>query len=167
MGGEATRQRIKDIVEPIIEPMGVTLWGVELGAGPRLLVRIYVEGPGGVTIDQCAEISRHAGLAMEVEDVLSGAYILEVSSPGLERPFFSPAQMAAYIGSPVVVVLREAHPDMAGRRKFQGELTGVEDETVTLRLPEQDCTLSVHWNDIKKTHLVHVFPDTGKGKKKR
>jgi len=147
--------------------MNLTLWGLELGAGPRLVVRIYVEGPEGVNIDQCADISRHTGLALEVEDIISGAYILEVSSPGLERPFFSAAQMAAYVGSPVVVVLREPHGEFSGRRKFPGTLQGVNGEDVTLSLPEEEGVLTVHWNDIKKAHLVHVFPDTSNGKKKR
>lgn len=167
MSGSDKLSRIKAIVEPIIDSMDVALWGIELGAGPRLVVRIYVEGPEGVNIDQCAEISRHAGLALEVEEVLPGAYILEVSSPGLERPFFSPAQMVPYIGKPVVIVLREPGTEFSGRRKFQGDLQGVDEETITLTLPDDEGVLTVHWNDIKKTHLVHVFPDTGKGKKKR
>ncbi|GFM32392.1 ribosome maturation factor [Desulfovibrio subterraneus] len=167
MSGSTRHSRILAIVEPIVESMNLTLWGLELGAGPRLVVRIYVEGPEGVNIDQCADISRHTGLALEVEDIISGAYILEVSSPGLERPFFSAAQMAAYVGSPVVVVLREPHGEFSGRRKFPGTLQGVNGEDVTLSLPEEEGVLTVHWNDIKKAHLVHVFPDTSNGKKKR
>ena len=167
MSGSTRHSRILAIVEPIVESMNLTLWGLELGAGPRLVVRIYVEGPEGVNIDQCADISRHTGLALEVEDIISGAYILEVSSPGLERPFFSAAQMAAYVGSPVVVVLREPHGEFSGRRKFPGTLQGVNGEDITLSLPEEEGVLTVHWNDIKKAHLVHVFPDTSNGKKKR
>ncbi|MFV0347234.1 MAG: ribosome maturation factor RimP [Halodesulfovibrio sp.] len=167
MSGSTKYSRILAIVEPIVESMDLSLWGLELGAGPKLVVRIYVEGSEGVNIDQCADISRHVGLTLEVEDVLSGAYILEVSSPGLERPFFAPAQMAAYVGSPVVVMLREPHGDFSGRRKFPGTLQGVDGENITLSLPEEEGVLTVHWNDIKKAHLVHVFPDTSKGKKKR
>ncbi len=166
MSGNAKYAQIRAIVEPIVESMNISLWGLELGAGPRLVVRIYVEGPEGVNIDQCAEISRHVGLALEVDEVLSGAYILEVSSPGLERPFFRPDQMAAYVGSPVVVVLREPNEEFSGRRKFQGNLQGIDGETITLALTDTEGALTVHWNDIKKTHLVHVFPDTSKGKKK-
>ncbi len=162
-----TRQtQITAIAIPVVEAIGLSLWGLELGAGPRLVVRIYVEGPEGVTIDQCADISRHVGLALEVEDTLPGAYILEVSSPGLERPFFSIDQLPAYLGRQMVLVLRDSHPDFAGRRKFQGTLLGVEGETITLALPNDEGTLHAHWNDIRKSHLVHEFPDPGKGKKK-
>lgn len=167
MSGNALHSKIQTIAEPLAEDMGISLWGIELGAGPRLVVRIYVEGPDGVTIDQCAELSRHVGLSLEVDEVISGAYVLEVSSPGLERPFFTPQQMSAYVGKPVVVVLREPSDEFSGRRKFQGNLQGVDGDTVTLLLTDTEGVLTAHWDDIKKSHLVHVFPDTSKGKKKR
>lgn len=167
MTGNGLYQQIKDIITPLVEDAELTLWGFELGSGQRMVVRIYVEGPDGVTIDQCAKLSRHIGLTLEVEDVLSDAYTLEVSSPGLERPFFSAEQIANYVGKPIAIVLRDPHDDFPGRRKFQGNVKSVTDNTIVLSLPDDEGDLTVDWNDLKKAHLVHIFPDTSKGKKKK
>jgi ribosome maturation factor RimP len=167
MTGNGLYQQIKDIITPLVDDAELTLWGFELGSGPKMVVRIYVEGPEGVTIAQCAKLSRHIGLTLEVEDVLSDAYTLEVSSPGLERPFFTAEQVSHYIGKPVLVVLRDPHEDVPGRRKFQGEVKSVTDNIIVLTLPNDEGDLTIDWEDLKKAHLVHIFPDTSKGKKKK
>lgn len=122
--------------------------------------------PEGVTIDQCARLSRQLGLALEVEDVIHDAYVLEVSSPGLERPFFEAAQMAPYAGRTIELTLALPHAAWPGRRKFRGDIVRVEGDTLTF-LPdsapspdEAPAPLSVAWEDVKKAHLVHIFPDT-------
>lgn len=165
MTGNGLYQQIKDIIIPLVEDAELDLWGFELASGNRMVVRIYVEGPEGVTIDQCAKLSRHIGLTLEVEDVVSDAYTLEVSSPGLERPFFNAEQVSNYIGKPVAVVLRDPIEEFPGRRKFQGEVKSVTGDIIVLALEEGDLTID--WNDLKKAHLVHIFPDTSKGKKKK
>lgn len=122
--------------------------------------------PEGVTIDQCARLSRQLGLALEVEDVIRDAYVLEVSSPGLERPFFEAAQMAPYAGRTIELTLALPHPEWPGRRKFRGDIVRVEGDTLTFlpdAAPSPDAApapLSVAWDDVKKAHLVHIFPDT-------
>lgn len=122
--------------------------------------------PEGVTIDQCARLSRQLGLALEVEDVIRDAYVLEVSSPGLERPFFEAAQMAPYAGRTIELTLALPHPEWPGRRKFRGDIVRVEGDTLTFlpdAAPSPDAApapLSVAWEDVKKAHLVHIFPDT-------
>ena len=167
MTGNGLYQQIKDIITPLVDDAELTLWGFELGSGPRMVVRIYVEGPDGVTIDQCAKLSRHIGLTLEVEDVMPDAYTLEVSSPGLERPFFNAEQVSGYIGKPAAMVLREPHDDFPGRRKFQGTVKSVTGNSIVLSLPDDEGDLTVNWDDLKKAHLVHIFPDTSKGKKKK
>lgn len=80
-------KKISEFVEPSIEAMGLTLWGVEVTSANRPAVIIYIDGKDGVSIDQCAAVSRDVGLMLEVEEIIDSAYILEVSSPGLERKF--------------------------------------------------------------------------------
>ena len=158
-------EEIRTVIDPLILSMDLSLWGMETHTGgPRTVLRIYVEGPEGVTIDECAKLSRHIGLALDVEDTMPEAYTLEVSSPGLERPFFSPEQIAAYTGKPVELTLKDAHPDFVGRRKFNGIVHAVEGETITLALQadQEGETLAFHWDDVKKAKLVHIFPDTSK-----
>lgn len=122
--------------------------------------------PEGVTIDQCARLSRQLGLALDVEDVIRDAYVLEVSSPGLERPFFEAAQMVPYAGRSIELTLAVPYPEWPGRRKFRGDIVRVEGDTLTFLpdtapRPDEDPTpLTVAWDDVKKAHLVHIFPDT-------
>lgn len=115
----------------------------------------------GVSVDDCAEISRLIGLSLEVEDIFADAWILEVSSPGLERNFYEISQLCPYLGHPLDVTLNNSHPDFADRKKFHGTLKGVTAKTFTLILdnPEgQECV--INWDSVKKAHLVHIFPET-------
>ena len=114
-----------------------------------------------VTIGQCAHISRMIGLALEVEDTFADEWVLEVSSPGLERGFYQLSQLASYIGHPVEISLEETHPDYENRRKFRGSLESVEDSSFTLKLEAPLNELcSIAWDTVKKATLIHMFPDT-------
>lgn len=122
--------------------------------------------PERVTIDQCARLSRQLGLALDVEDVVRDAYVLEVSSPGLERPFFEIAQIGPYVGRTIELTLAVPHPEWPGRRKFRADIVRVEGDTLTFlpdsapRPDEDPAPISVAWDDVKKAHLIHIFPDT-------
>jgi ribosome maturation factor RimP len=150
-------ETLADMIRPEVEGLGCTLWGLASPSkGERRIIRIYIDGPDGVTIDQCAKVSRQVSLLLEVEDIIPGAFILEVSSPGLDRRFFSTAQMADYVGRQVTALLYEARE---GRRKVTGVLKSIgadaDQETFTLDEGGQDVTLA--WNDLKEVRLVHEF----------
>lgn len=117
--------------------------------------------PDSVSIGQCTHISRMIGLALEVEDTFADTWVLEVSSPGLERGFYKLSQLSSYIGHPIETTLEDPHPDHENRRKFRGTLESVDDLSFTLIL---DAPLStpciIPWDTIKKARLVHIFPDT-------
>lgn len=113
------------LAEPLAASLGLALWGVEVLSGGRSVVRIFVEsleGDRGVDIDECAHLSRLLSLSLDVDDNISGAYTLEISSPGLERRFFTAAQLAAAVGRHVEVTLAAPVPAFPQRRKFQGLL---------------------------------------------
>ena len=156
---------------PLVEAAGLELWGLELLGEGRPILRVYVEGPSGATIEDCARLSRQLGLALDVEDIIPSAYTLEVSSPGLARPFFSPEQLPAYMGKILDVTLREALPDFPRRKKFHGRLEDVSGDTFAL-LPD-DATgpdvlpVQINWDNVRKAQLVHVFPQKGKGDAKK
>lgn len=115
----------------------------------------------GVNIDDCAEISRLVGLSLEVEDIFADAWILEVSSPGLERTFFEISQLRPYIGHPLDITLETAHEDFENRRKFTGTLKSVQANAFTLTLDSPNGTeCIIDWENVKKAHLIHVFPET-------
>ncbi len=118
--------------------------------------------PEAVNVDDCAHLSRLLGLSLEVDDVFSGAWVLEVSSPGLERVFFKPAQMLPYVGREIAASLRDPHPDFGDRRKFQGQLCQVGEESFTLHLNDGSGDCAIAWEAVRKAHLIHIFPDTSK-----
>jgi ribosome maturation factor RimP len=118
--------KMKELLEPAAEAVGYELVDVEIaGRGANTVLRVYIDAPGGITVDDCAEASRHIGAVLDVEDPIAGQYALEVSSPGLDRPLVKPEHFERVIGQKVKVTLREYY---MGRRRFSGELTGVTDQ---------------------------------------
>ena len=180
---------ITELVAPLAASLGLCVWGVEIGGAARPVARIYVDtlpgtetateehdgtdGSAGVTVDQCAELSRLAGLALDVEDPFSGNWTLEISSPGLERPFFAIDQLPAYIGRELDVVLGAPMDTWPGRKKFSGILTRVDNETFVLdvpptgRLAHEPEQAVIAWQQVRKARLVHHFSEPQKpGKSK-
>lgn len=160
MNEDRLRKALEELAAPMAQAMGLTLWGVELTGGHgRGVVRVYLDSPGGetgVTVDQCAELSRDLSVALDVEDLIPGSYYLEVSSPGLDRPFFSPRQMLGHEGAEVQVSLRGP---VDGRRKYQGRLTAVEPDGFMIE--ENGQPVRVAWSDVKKAALRYEFPAKG------
>ena len=144
---------LADLIRPEVESMGFILWGLTAPShGQKRIIRLYIDGKDGVTIDQCAEVSRQVGLMLEVEDIIPGAYTLEVSSPGLERRFFSLEQMRAYMGR---TVSAQAWEPIDGHRRFTGQLTACVDDGFTVDMDGE--TFPLKWTDIREVHLVHEF----------
>jgi ribosome maturation factor RimP len=149
-------ERLAGIVAPALEPLGVRLWGIEFAsAGSRMVVRIYIDAEEGVSIAACAKVSRSLGAVFDAEDALPGAYVLEVSSPGLERRFFSAAQMAAFVGQVVDVRL---HEPQDGRRHLRGRLAAIEGETINV--DEAGQVTSEAFERLKRSHHDNAFTDT-------
>ena len=169
-------ERLTAIAAPLVESLGLQIWGLEFIPGGRSVVRLYIEGPDGATIDQCADVSRLFGLSLEVEDVIDGAYVLEVSSPGLERVFFTPAQLEPYAGSEdfFELALRDAKAEHPGRKNFTGRIAAAADGLFTFLPCEPDSAaendggegaFSFAWDDARKIRRIHFVPAPGKPKK--
>lgn len=144
-------QKIADLVTPAIEALGMTLWGCEyIAAGKDSTLRIYIDRPDvGVNVDDCALASRQISAIMDVEDPISSAYYLEVSSPGLDRPFFKPEQYSAYVNKTVNV--RTRAPEM-GRREFKGKLVEVQAEQILVEVDRE--VYEIPFSNIDKANLV-------------
>lgn len=142
--------RLEALVRPVIETLGYALWGIELtGGGGRRLVRVYIEAPGGVSIEACAMVSRHLSVLLDVEDPVPGPFNLEVSSPGLERPFFTFEQIAGAVGETVEVQLREP---LNGRRNFKGRLDAAREDELFMTVDGRETVLP--WSLVKRARLV-------------
>ena len=158
MTEDRIRKAMEELAAPLAQTMGLTLWGVELSGGHgRGVVRVYLDSETGVTVDQCAEFSRDLSVALDVEDVVPGSYYLEVSSPGLDRPFFSTEQMRGHEGGEVQVTLRDA---AQGRRRSLGRLESVEPDGFVV-VEENGQPVRVAWSNVKKAALRYQFPAKG------
>ncbi len=175
---------IRNHAEPLAGDLGLEIWGVELAGGSRPVVRVFVEtrhapdqdadSPQGVDIEQCAELSRRLGLALEVEDMFPETWTLEVSSPGFERPFFSLEQLPPYLGRELELVLAAPLEDWPGRKTFRGPLRALYEDSLELgldagqRRADEPETVRLPWDHVRRAHLVHLFEEPEKpGKKKK
>ena len=115
------------IIEPILAGMGLELVDTQVSGRGRLL-RIFIDKPGGITIDDCTMVSRHLGRVFEVEGI--DYERMEVSSPGLDRPLVKRSDFVRFAGSKADVRMRV--PDASGRRHFVGVLRGVQDGNIEI-----------------------------------
>jgi ribosome maturation factor RimP len=139
--------RVDNVVEPAVTGMGYELVDVQASNGGRLL-RLFIDKPGGVTLDDCAAISRHLTRVLAVEGI--DYERLEVSSPGLDRPLRKEADFVRFAGQKAEVRMRT--PDASGRRKFAGVLRGVEAGRVSMELEGQTVQLALE--DVDRAKLI-------------
>jgi len=125
---------LSKLIEPVVQELGCELWGIEkLQQGRQVVLKIYSESADGINVDDCARVSRQVSAILDVEDPIPGEYMLEVSSPGVERRLFKPEHFNVCKGEKVQITLRQAFD---GRRKFKGLLCGLEDEEVVIRVDD-------------------------------
>jgi len=126
--------RVSETVSPILWTLGLELADVVcVGQGSRSVVRVFIDKPEGVTLDDCERAHKALGPALDVADPFPHAYTLEVSSPGLDRPFKRIQDYRRAIGKRVTLKLREP---LAGQWRLVGTLTRVTDDSVTLEVNE-------------------------------
>ena len=144
-----------EMLSPVVESMDFTFWGLEyIAQGKHTVLRIYIDHADGINIDQCAAVSRQISSVLDVEDPISQDYTLEVSSPGMDRPLFTLEQFQQYANHVVDVKLRMPFD---GRRKFKGQLIGVEQEDIVLYVDGHEYLLPVEL--IEKANVVPQFKD--------
>lgn len=145
-----SERQIAQLLEPTIKALGLELWGVEhVVQGRYSILRVYIDSPDGIAIEDCERVSRQVSGILDVEDPISGEYTLEVSSPGADRRLFSLEQFRQFIGSEVNVRLRTP---VEGRRKFKGLLTEVTDSEVCLEV--DGAVYQCPFEAIEKANIV-------------
>lgn len=146
-------QNLQEMLQGVVEDLGCEIWGIECQrAGRFMTVRIFIDKEGGVTVDDCADVSREVSAILDVEDPIADKYNLEVSSPGLDRPLFTLAQYERYIGQDIAIHLRIPVMD---RRKWQGKLERIENDMLTLLIDGQEQTFA--FGNIQKANVVAKF----------
>ena len=147
------RDRLIELLEPVVNAIGYEI--VLLEYSPRDgsgMLRLFIDGPDGIGLDDCEKVSREVAATLDVEDVITQAYRLEISSPGLDRPLVKPEHYRRFKGE--VAKIQTLAP-VAGRRRFQGVLLDATDDEVSIETPDGVITLPLA--DIDKAKLVPNF----------
>jgi ribosome maturation factor RimP len=158
--------KVREIAERIAHSSGLVLWDLELkGSGANRTLRIFIDKPEGVSHEDCSAYSREAATIFDVEDAVpGGAYVLEVSSPGLDRKLFKPEHFARFTGSLIKFSTREL---VNGNRHFEGRLVSFSEGQMTVDLDQVASRkkakaqgagiVGVAFSNVEKASLVPEF----------
>jgi ribosome maturation factor RimP len=159
---EENLTQIETLILPILDDLGYELVDLLLQQdGKQLALRIFVDKPAGITLDDCVEVSREVSAILEVEDPIRSAYRLEVSSPGLDRPLKKASDFERFVGKKARLKSKNLiDPDQRGttRKTFVGTLLGFEDDSVRLELTDkQGGVIAIPLADLDKANLEEEF----------
>ena len=144
------RERLIALIEPVLARLGYELVELEYSSGrAHAVVRLYIDREGGVTLDDCTQVSRELSAVLDVEDPIPSAYTLEVSSPGFDRVLRTQAHFGRFVGSRVFVELKEPR---AGRRRYTGTLLTVDESGIALEVDREQ--VAVAFAEIGKARLA-------------
>jgi ribosome maturation factor RimP len=151
--------QVTAIALPLLDSLGIELVDIEFRKeGQGMVLRLFIDKSGGIMLDDCAAVSRELSELLDVENIISVEYNLEVSSPGLNRPLTKPADYERYVGKLVKVRTYEMIADEAGNRRktFLGELAGLKDGVLSIRLKE-GSTVAIPFDKVAKANLEFEF----------
>lgn len=147
------RERLQEMLEPVVTSLGYELLLLEFSPSTKSgLLRLYIDSPGGITIEDCERISREVAGQLDVEDPISSGYRLEVSSPGLDRPLVKPAHFERFLGEQARVQLLAPRD---GRRRFVGWIRHADENLV--RLETQEGLVELSYAEIDRARLVPEY----------
>ena len=150
----AMDSRLAEIITPVIEDMGFELVRVRLMGGKTATLQIMAERPeGGIEVDDCAKISTAVSAVLDVEDPITDQYVLEVSSPGIDRPLTRLKDFETYAGYEAKI---ETTDLIDGQRRFKGILAGVEDNEVLINIDQhgEEVTVGLNFDWLSDAKLV-------------
>ena len=162
MLGDAIELRF--LLGPLVERLGYELVYVTLGGSKTSELRMFIDAPGGITVDDCERVSRQVSDVLDVEGMVEGEYTLEVSSPGLDRPLVKQEHFEQAQGKDVSIRMQGLH---LGRRSFRGSLLEVRSDAV---LVEVDGGLyELLYSEMQRANLVSDidFGAMSRGRKER
>ena len=148
-------ERIAPVAERIGEQQGVEIVEVELlGGGIHRVLRVYIDKPEGVTLEDCEKVSHQLGEVLDAEDVVSGAFTLEVSSPGVDRKLVKAKDFERFVGQKVKVALKQP---LDGSKRIEGVLAAFNNDVATLSVAQgknkEPKQVRIELNQIDKANL--------------
>ncbi len=149
-----TETKVLAIVEPILAEKALELADLEfVKEGPNWYLRIYIDKEGGVTIEDCESVSRILEKKLDEKDPIEQAYILEVSSPGIDRPLKKPEHFQKYMGEIIDIKL---YKPLEGKKEYQGELKQFENGIITI-IDENDKEIQFVQKETASVRLAVLF----------
>ena len=150
---DATIARVWALAAPLVDRQGMEIIDIELrheGSRGGRVLRLYLDKPGGPNMDELSQVSRELSDCLDADNVVDGAYTLEVSSPGINRPLKRPEHFVPFVGKKVRVRTREM---INGRRSFLGELLDVSADRITVSQDGARC--EIPFAQIEKSNYEH------------
>ncbi|WP_026843415.1 ribosome maturation factor RimP [Brumicola pallidula] len=146
-------RKLTEMLIAPVEALGFELVGVEfVRAGKHSILRVFIDHEDGIDVDNCADASHQISAVLDVEDIITAEYNLEVSSPGMDRPLFNSAHYALVVGETITVKLSIPQD---GRRNFKGLLLKCENDTILVKVDNDEFSLAIA--NIEKGNLVPNF----------
>jgi ribosome maturation factor RimP len=152
--GKIDLEALGSIIERVAarEELELVHWEL-VGPPGRSLLRIYIDKPVGVTLDDCETVSKQVGLLLDVEDLIPSRYTLEVSSPGVERGLYKPADYRRFQGQRIKL---KSLQSINGQRNFRGTLEGIEENRVRLT-DDRAGSIEIPYEDVVRANLEYKF----------
>ncbi len=152
---QADMTDLRGLLEPSIESLGYELLLLEQTHNEKdAVLRVYIDAPGGILLEDCEQVSRQISLILDLEDPIRGAYALEVSSPGADRPLVKPEHFTRVLNQEIRILTRDY---ILGRRRFKGRLITVEDEQLVIEVDGEEYDIPLE--GIETARLVPNFDD--------
>ncbi|WP_274361422.1 ribosome maturation factor RimP [Paenibacillus thermotolerans] len=153
MSATGVTKTVAEMVQPFLDREGFELVDVEyVKEGGNYFLRVYVDKEGGIDIDECGRISEYLSDRLDAEDPIPDAYILEVSSPGAERPLKKPEDFKRAVGKDVYITTYEP---IGGKKEFEGRLLSYDEQQLTVQDGKKTVELPV--NKIAGARLTIIF----------
>jgi ribosome maturation factor RimP len=147
---------LEDLCRPVVEGLGYQFWGLQFAPkAKQSLIRVFIDLPEGISVDDCAIVSHQVAGVLEVEDILQGGYSLEVSSPGLDRLLFKLSQYRPYCGSLITLQMSSSASGLP--KKMKAKLLGVDEVKESISIEWEKKVLDVPFLQIEKARLVPEF----------
>jgi ribosome maturation factor RimP len=147
------QDKLSELLEPIVEDLGYRVWGLEYQVRKAdALLRVYIDHDNGISVDDCAKVSHEISGILDVEEPITMAYILEVSSPGMDRILFSAQQFSEFLNDSVKIKLNQM---VDGRRKIKGKIKSVEDEVITIQTDDEE--INIEFDKIMRARINPGF----------
>lgn len=160
---QRSHARLWELLEPVVSGMGYDLIEIEYQPSAKHgVLRLYIDLPGGIQLDDCTEVSRQVSAVLDVDDPIPGQYNLEVSSPGMDRPLRKAKDFTRFAGE---IARIRMHAAIGGQRNFKGRITSADDET--LQMECENGPVSLPMASIDKARLVPDYELNENGSKRK